>query len=110
MRQFDPPGLWLGAGPGRADAGEHLPGPSPNRRARRQTLLRPQPSYFAVLALLIWLVAAWNNTTRVDFPLVLAAAALLLTLSIYVLRVREIALLSQGYLLLAQAHLGRRRV
>ena len=30
--------------------------------------MRPQPSYFAVLALLIGLVAVWDNTTRANFP------------------------------------------
>ena len=38
--------------------------------------MRPRPAYFAVLALLIGLVAVWDNTTPANFPLVLAVAAL----------------------------------
>jgi hypothetical protein len=64
--------------------------------------LRPQPSYSTVLALIIWLAVTWHNTGRLDFPLVLAAEGLLLTFSIYLLRVPEIALFGQGYILLAQ--------
>jgi hypothetical protein len=64
--------------------------------------LRLPPSYFTVLALAIWFVATWDNTARVHAPLVLAAEAMLVILSIYVLRVPEISMLSQAYLLLAQ--------
>jgi hypothetical protein len=65
--------------------------------------MRLQPSYFALLALVIGLVAIGNNTEDANLPLVLAVAAVPLTLSIYALRVRELTLLSQGYLVLAQA-------
>ncbi|HOX59318.1 MAG TPA: DUF2339 domain-containing protein [Candidatus Paceibacterota bacterium] len=101
MQEFDTPGLWLGVGLGALMMVNTV-------LAHRQTaaatevLLRPQPSYFTVLALVIWLVVTWDNTSQNNFPLVLAMEALLLTLSIYVLRVREVTLLSQGYLLLAQ--------
>ena len=101
MRQFDRPGLWLGLGLGALMLVNTLL-VHRETAASSQTVMRPQPSYFAVLALLIGLVAAWDNTARADFPLVLAVAAVPLTLSIYVLRVRELTLLSQGYLLLAQ--------
>jgi len=71
-------------------------------------LLRPAPSYFTVLALVIWVATTWFNTQSANFPLVLAVEAAVLTASVYVLRVREFALLGQGLLVLAHlAWLGR---
>ena len=101
MREFDHPGLWLGLGL----AGLMLVNTVLAHRetaAATQAAMRPQPSFFAVLALLVGLVVIHNNTAPANFPLVLALAAVPLTLSIYVLRVRELTHLSQGYLLLAQ--------
>jgi uncharacterized membrane protein len=101
LRQFEPNGLWLGMALGALMLANTL-------LAHRDTVpigpapLRPQVGYFTALALAIWLVATWDNTTREHFPVVLAAEGLLLTFSIYLLRVREITLLAQGYLLLAQ--------
>ena len=63
---------------------------------------RWQPSYFTVLAFAVWFVVTWNNTVRVHAPLALAAEGALFILSIYLLRVPEISLLGQGYLLVAQ--------
>jgi uncharacterized membrane protein len=118
MRQFDSSGLWLGVGLGAmmmvntilahrqtaaaAPAPAEATGASRPRASAAAFRLRLQPSYFMVLALAIWFVATWNNTARVHAPLVLAAEAMLLILSIYLLRVPEVSLLSQGYLLLAQ--------
>jgi uncharacterized membrane protein len=101
MKEFDRAGLWLGMGLGALMVWNTL---MVHRVAATPTgaALRPQPSYFAVLALLIWLVTTYNNTTRGNFPVVLAAEGLLLTSSIYLLRVRELVLLCQGYLVLAQ--------
>jgi uncharacterized membrane protein len=65
--------------------------------------LRPEPTYFIFLALVMWIATTWYNTTTANFPLALAGEALLLTASIYVLRVRELTLL--GQLLLFIAHL-----
>jgi hypothetical protein len=101
LKQFDRQGLWLGLGltammlvntvlSHRETAG------------RSQAPMRLRPSYFALLALVMGLVTIGNNTEEVNLPLVLAAVAVPLTLSIYVLRVRELTLLSQGYLVLAQ--------
>ncbi|HEY5911910.1 MAG TPA: DUF2339 domain-containing protein [Verrucomicrobiae bacterium] len=64
--------------------------------------VRLQPGFSTAVALLIWLAVTWQHTERVNFALVLAGEGLLLTLSIYLLRVREVPLLSQGYLVLAQ--------
>ena len=52
---------------------------------------------------MVWLAVTWHGTAQEYFPLVLAAEALLLTFSFYLLRVPEIPLLSQGYTILAQA-------
>ncbi len=109
LKQFDTPGLWLGIGLGvmmmvnAVLVHRQLAGVEDRRNERTGAALRPQPSYFTVLALAIWLVATWDNTTRDVFPLIVAAESLFLTFSIYALRVREVALFSQGLLLLAQA-------
>ena len=101
MREFDQPGLWLGLGL----AGLMLVNTVLAHRetaTASQAVMRPQPSFFAVLALLVGVVIIHNNTVPANFPLVLALAAVPLTLSIYVLRVRELTLFSQGYRVLAQ--------
>jgi uncharacterized membrane protein len=64
--------------------------------------LRWQPSYSTALALIIWLVVTWYQTSLEGFPLVLATEGVLLTLSFYLLRVSEVSLLSQAYLMGAQ--------
>lgn len=67
-----------------------------------KAVIRPVPAFFTVLALVGWLATTWYNTSATVFPLALAVEAVLLTLSIYLLQVREIALFAQGFLLLAQ--------
>ena len=101
MRLNDASGLWLAMGLG---ALMLVNGMIAHRRTLSDTefLLRPQPSYFIVLAMASWLVATWNNTARENFPLVMAGEAVLLTLSIYLLSVREITLFAQLYMVLAQ--------
>jgi len=101
IKHFDTPGLWLGLGLG-ALMLVNMILVHRETAARSQAAMRPQPSYFAVLALVIGLVAIGNNTTDANLPLVLALASVPLTLSIYFLRVRELTFLSQGYLVLAQ--------
>jgi uncharacterized membrane protein len=64
--------------------------------------IRPVPTYFTILALASWLATTWYNTTPVNFPLALAVETLALTFSIYLLRLREMVLLGQGFLLLGQ--------
>ena len=101
LKHFDSQGLWTGAGLGallafnafwahRLDAGQS------------QQPLRAGPSFFTVLAFASWLAATWFNTTEANLPLALAAEAIVLTFSIYLLRVREIALLGQMFLVFAQ--------
>jgi hypothetical protein len=68
----------------------------------KELLVRPVPTYFTLLALVSWLAMTWYNTSAGNFPLALAIEALVLTASIYVLRMGEIVLLGQGYLLLGQ--------
>jgi hypothetical protein len=129
MRPFDRPTLVLGVGVGallafnawwtgrHADAAHGEPArqtqtpdeaatnPPPHIGAHQSGdllgLVRPQPLYFAAVALVVWLVVTWRNTSIQQFPLVLAGEALALTASIYFLRAREIALLGQGFLALA---------
>ncbi|MGC3957144.1 MAG: DUF2339 domain-containing protein [Verrucomicrobiota bacterium] len=67
-------------------------------------VIRPEPAYFTLLALLMWLATTWFNTTTALFPLALGVEALVLTATIYFLRVREIALMSQGLMVIA--HIG----
>jgi len=64
--------------------------------------IRPVPAYFTILALASWLATTWYNTTPSNFPLALAIEALAITFSFYLLGLREMVLLGQGYLLLGQ--------
>ena len=100
LNHFDRTGLYTGAALGaflifntfwahRQDAGKS---PRP---------LRAEPAFFTLLAFTTWLATTWFNTTSEHLPLALAAEAVALTFSIYLLRVREIALLGQGFLVLA---------
>ncbi len=66
------------------------------------TTLRAEPSFFVLLALLISVATTWLNSTAEHFPLVLALEAVALTLSIYVLRVRELTFFGQLILIGAQ--------
>ena len=101
MREHEPAGVWLAIGLG---AFMMVNAIVVHRETRENSQpVRPQPGYFTVLALVVWLVAIWDNASREQFPLILAIAGALLTFSFYVLRVREVTLFSQGYLILAQA-------
>jgi hypothetical protein len=101
LKSFDPFGLWTGAVLGglmvfnafmahRQDAG------------KSEQPLRAEPAVFTLLAFASWLATTWFNTTEEHLPLVLAAEAIVLTFSIYLLRVREITLLGQFFLVFAQ--------
>jgi hypothetical protein len=63
--------------------------------------LRPGPTLFVTVGLLVWLVATLNNTPHLHRPVVLALEATLFTAVFRFVRVREIPLLGQSYLLLA---------
>jgi uncharacterized membrane protein len=100
LEQFDSAGLWTAIIVGalmvlnalrahRADAENAQP-------------LRAEPAAFTVRACAAWLAATWFNTTAAHLPLVLAAEAVAFTFSIYLLRVREITLLGQLFLIFAQ--------
>lgn len=69
-----------------------------------QREMRPEPAFFTLLALIIWIATTWFNTTPSTFPLALGIETLALTASVYVLRVRELALM--GQLLLTIAHIS----
>ncbi len=69
---------------------------------RSKAPVRPEATFFALLALFSWLATTWYNTSTENFPLALALEALALTLSVHLLGVREFALLGQGYLAMAQ--------
>lgn len=64
-------------------------------------LLRPGPAYFTVLALVTCIATTWFNTQSANFPLALAVEAAVITATVYLLRVRELALLGQSLLVLA---------
>ena len=105
MRQFDSRSLWLGASLGALMMVNTILAHRQSSSTAPAAIgfrLRVPPSYFTVLALAIWFVATWDNTARVHVPLVLGAEAMLLILSVYLLRAPEVTLFSQGYLLLAQ--------
>ncbi len=107
MMQHERHGMWLAIGLGFmmlvntlvADWSLRKAGEEKPPRAR---VMRPQPAYFIVLALAVWLVATWNNAARVNFTFVLTIEAMVLILSIYLFKVPEISLLSLGYLGIAQ--------
>jgi uncharacterized membrane protein len=108
MKQFDTPSLWLGVGLGVLMMSNALlthrnliARPRPEGEARLGGRLRPQPSYFVVLALAVWFVATWNNTAHAWFPLYLAIEALLLSFSVYLLGIAEVTLFGQAFLIIA---------
>jgi hypothetical protein len=101
LKQFDSSGLWTGVALGalmvfnafwahRDSAGDN------------SQPLRAEPTVFTLFAFAVWLATTWFNTTEAHLPLVLAAEAVVLTFSIYLLRIREITLLGQFFLVFAQ--------
>ncbi len=101
MRQFDAAGWYLGCGLGAlmlvntliANRDSPVKGPA---------VLRPQVSYFVVLALTAWWVTTWNQSAREHFPLVLAGEGALFALSIYLLGILELSFFGLLYLLIGQ--------
>ena len=101
MQEAEPSGVWLALGLGVMMLANTV---IAHRQIATVTdpLLRPQPAYFTVLTLVACVAATWNNVSHEHFPLFAAAEGLVLTLSFYALRVREVPLLSQGCVILAQ--------
>lgn len=106
LKDFDAPGAYLGVGLGvlmlfnaflTDRQAIRLTAPQPAPEAE----LRPGTTYFSFLALLIWAIVAWHNCADRWFPVVLALGSVLLTFSFYLVRIREVAVLGQGYLVLA---------
>jgi uncharacterized membrane protein len=96
----DSRGLWQGAALGALMAFNAF---WSHRVAKEsKALIRPVPTFYTALALAAWIATTWYNTTSAHFPLALAVEALVLTFSVYVLRVREFAMLGQGCLVIAQ--------
>jgi hypothetical protein len=101
LNQFDERGLWTGAGLGALLAfnafwAHRLDG------GKSESPLRAGPTFFTLLAFTSWLATTGFNTTEANLPLALAAESVALTFSIYLLRVREITLLGQFFLVFAQ--------
>lgn len=100
LERDDPRGLWLGVAMGALMAVNACWAEGRMGWADRREF-RPVPAYFTVLALVMWIATTWFNTRPDNFPVVLAIEAVVLTASVYALRVREFALLGQGLLVLA---------
>jgi hypothetical protein len=65
-------------------------------RVAEGRFLRPRTSYFALLALAVWLATTWREVSPENRPIALALEAVLLTGSLYVFRLRELTLLGQA--------------
>jgi uncharacterized membrane protein len=102
LERNDLPGLYLGAALGALMTFNAFWSQRRSVAEENEYPIRPVPTYFTILALASWLAATWYNTTPENFPLALAVEALALTFSIYLLRLRELVLLGQGFLLLGQ--------
>ncbi len=101
LKHFDTAGLWQAAALGALMVFNAF---WAHRDSIQNTAepLRAEPTAFTVLAFASWLAATWFNTTGEHLPLALAAEAVALTYSIYVLRIREITLLGQFFVIFAQ--------
>jgi hypothetical protein len=101
VEKFDRSGLYLGTALGVLMvfnafwAGRKTSVPDP-------ATLRSSPAFFTVLALVIWAFTTWQNVDPDHRPLVFGVEALLLTLSLGLRRLPEVAVLGQSYILLAQ--------
>jgi hypothetical protein len=100
MERFDERGIWLGCALGALMIVNCVW--AHRQFAANKFVLRPAPGFFALLGLAIWLYTTYQNTTAEIFPLALAIETVVLTFSIYLLRVREITLLGQCFLFAAQ--------
>ena len=101
LNHLDPRGLWTGVALGGLMIFNAL-WAHRNSLASNSQPLRAEPSAFTVLAFASWLAVTWFNTSAEHLPLALAAETVVFTFSIYLLRVREVTLLGQFFLVLAQ--------
>jgi hypothetical protein len=99
---FQSRGLWLGTGIGALMVFNAVLMHRRDQGPTEDGVPRPGPAFYTLLGMVLWFVAIWNNTTREHFPPVLAAVAVVMTASVYVLGMRELPVLGQGYLFLAQ--------
>jgi hypothetical protein len=72
--------------------------------AELRPTLDPSRAYFSGLALVAWLMTTLKYTPSLYVAPVLAVEALVLTISCYAFKVRELTLFGQGFLFLAQLH------
>ena len=100
---FESRGLYLGIGIGALMVFNAVLMHRRDKTPSDDAIPRPGPSYYTLLAMVLWFVAIWNNAARESFPPILAAVAVVITLSVYVLGMRELPILGQGYLFLAHA-------
>jgi uncharacterized membrane protein len=101
LERNDLPGLYLGAALGALMTFNALWSHRQTPK-EEESSVRPVPAYFTLLALISWFATTWYNTSSANFPLALAVETLALTFSFYLLRLREIVLFGQGFLLLGQ--------
>jgi hypothetical protein len=101
LTAFDAAGLWIGLAAGAILVANALRAHGAAEASPR--LLRPEPTAFTLLAFAPWLAVTWQNTPEANLPLALAAEAVVLTFSIYLLRLRELTVLGQLFLFLAQS-------
>lgn len=99
LERNDPRGLWLGIALGAMKAVNAFWSHWKLLWADKREL-RPVTSYFTVLALAMWVATTWFNTASANFPLALTIEAVVLTASVYVVRVREFAFLGQGLMIM----------
>lgn len=105
----DPHGAWLGAGVGGLLAFNAF---WANWREQRNNpqLMRLTPTYFSLLALLVWEIAIAQNVSGIHLAAANALAVLVLVASVYLTRLRELALLGQLLLPLAAVQFAYREV
>ena len=90
----DPHGAWLGAGVGALLAFNAFWAHWREQR-NNPSLMRVSPTYFSVLALLVWTLAITQNVAAVNRPAAYALAVVVLVGSVYLTRLRELSLLGQ---------------
>jgi len=99
IKSFQTKGLYLGIGLGALMIFNARWSRGPSSEAKTASL---PATFFSALGLLVWLVATWRNTAHENLAPVLAVETLAITASIYALRLRELTVLAQIYLVLGQ--------